>query len=192
MELAIGSGLMRDLAEAKGALARHGVVIVRGIETELEPAIMAGAKSSMASSPGRLSKIDDDELDKLFDKLRRTALKSVEELKELYVRLLANLGTESISDLSRELEGIGELFKWERIKQSIDPVNAKLAEKGFGPVVLEGPRELSDGFEVELEQRWPPAFKRFKNLVDEAAKTLAETEQPRRSERRAKKAPAKE
>jgi hypothetical protein len=195
MVMALDSGLVRDLGEAKGALARHGIVILRAIETELEPAIMAGAKSSMASSPGKLGKMDDDELDKFSDKLRKTAMKSAEELKDLYVRLLANLGTESIPDLSKELEGIGQLFRWERIRQSVDPVNARLAEEGFGPVVLEGPGELSEGFEMELVQRWPPAFERFKKLVDEAAKRLEEKEQPQekpQSQRRAKKAQAKE
>jgi hypothetical protein len=193
--MALDSGLMRDLGEAKAALARHGIVIIRAIETELEPAIMAGAKSSMASSPGRLGKMDDDELDEFSEKLRKTALRSADELMELYVRLLAKLGTESLPDLSKELEGIGQLFKWERVKTSIASVNTMLAEQGFKAVVLEGPGDLSEGFELELEQRWPSAFERFKALVDEAARKLEETEQaPQKpqSQKRAKKAQTKE
>jgi hypothetical protein len=195
MGMALDSELMRDLGEAKAALARHGIVIIRAIETELEPAIMAGAKSSMASSPGRLGKMDDDELDEFSEKLRKTALRSADELMELYVRLLAKLGTESLPDLSKELEGIGQLFKWERVKTSIASVNTMLAEQGFKAVVLEGPGDLSEGFELELEQRWPSAFERFKALVDEAARKLEETEQaPQKpqSQKRAKKAQTKE
>jgi hypothetical protein len=195
MGMALDSELMRDLGEAKAALARHGIVIIRAIETELEPAIMAGAKSSMASSPGRLGKMDDDELDEFSEKLRKTALRSADELMELYVRLLAKLGTESLPDLSKELEGIGQLFKWERVKTSIASVNTMLAEQGFKAVVLEGPGDLSEGFELELEQIWPSAFERFKALVDEAARKLEETEQaPQKpqSQKRAKKAQTKE
>jgi len=195
MGQALDSGLMRDLGEAKGALARHGIVIIRAIETELEPAIIAGAKSSMASSPGRLGKMDDEELDEFSEALRKTALESADELKELYVRLLAKLGTESVPVLAKELEGIGQLFRWDRIRESVGLINAKLAEKGFGPVILEGPGDLSEGFELELEQRWPPAFERFSALVDKAIEKLTETgvapEKPQ-SQKRAKKSRPKE
>ena len=174
--MALDPGLQRDLGEAKGALARHGIVIIRAIETELEPAIMSAAKSSMASSPKELDTMDEDELDRFTEKLRRTALKSADELKVLYVRLLGKLGNESAPALVEDLEGIGELFKWGRIQESAHPVDVELESKGFGPVTFEGPGDLSEGFELELEQRWPPAFERFKALVEEAAKRLEEAD----------------
>jgi hypothetical protein len=170
-------GLQRDLGEAKGALARHGVVIIRAIETELEPAIIAAARSSMAGSPGKLKRLDDDELDKFTEKLRRTARKSTEELSRLYVRLLAKLGDESPQALVQDLEGIGGLFRWERIAESAHEVDSELASKGFAPIVLDGPCDLSEGFELELEQRWPPAFERFRTLVEEAARRSEEAVQ---------------
>lgn len=174
--MALDPGLQRDLGEAKGALARHGIVIIRAIETELEPAIMSAAKSSMASSPRKLEKMDDDELDRFTEKLRRTALQSAEELKELYVRLLAKLGNESAPALVEDLEGIGELFKWGRIRESAQPVDRELESRGFGPITFEGPGDLSEGFELELEQRWPPAYERFKALVEEAARRQTEAD----------------
>jgi hypothetical protein len=169
-------GLIRDLTEAKGALARHGIVIIRAIETDLEPALMAAAKSAMAASPGRLSKMDDDELDKFTGKLRKLSLRSAEDLKDLYVRLMARLGTERAEELSEELEGIGQLFTWERIAKAAEPVNEKLAEMGFPSIALEGPSALSEGFELEFEKRWPPAFQRFRSLVDQAVKQIEERE----------------
>jgi len=174
MAQALDPALMRDLTEAKAALARHGIVIIRTIETDLEPALMSAAKSSMASSPGRLRKLDEDELDKFSEKLRKTSLQSAKELKELYVRLMAKLGTEDLGDLAIELEGIEQLFKWERVSKAVEPVNQKLAEKGFAPIVLEGPDDISESFELELEERWPPAFERFKLLVDQSVVMLKE------------------
>jgi hypothetical protein len=174
MAQALEPALIRDLTEATGALARHGVVIIRAIETYLEPALMAAAKSSMAASSEKLSKMDDDELDKFTGKLRKVSLKSAEDLRELYVRLMGRLGTEYIADLSKELEGIGQLFTWERIAKTTEPVNDKLVEMGFPPIELEGPAALSESFELEFEKRWPPAFERFKSLVDEAVRQLEE------------------
>ena len=176
MALALDPGLMRDLTEAKGALARHGVVIIRALETDLEPALMAAAKSVMAASPGKLNKMDDDELDRLTGMLRKTSLKSAEDLRELYVRLMARLGTDDIEELSKELEGIGQLFTWERILKTAGPVGDRLVEAGFGPIELEGPSALSEAFELELVDRWPPAFDRFRALVDEAARQMHERE----------------
>jgi enoyl-CoA hydratase/carnithine racemase len=113
MAQALDQGLLRDLSEAKAALARHGIVIIRAIETDLEPALMAAAKSSMAASSNKLSKMDDDELDKFSEKIRKTSQKSAEELMDLYVHLMTRLGTENCVNLAKELEGIGQLFKWE-------------------------------------------------------------------------------
>jgi hypothetical protein len=174
MAQALDPALKRDLTEAKAALARHGVVIIRAIETDLEPALMSAAKSSMSSSPGKLGNMDEDELDKFSDRLRQTSISSVGELKELYIRLMAKLGTENPSDLAIELEGIEQLFKWERVAKAVLPVNERLAERGFGPIVLEGPGDVSESFELELEERWPPAFERFKLLVDQSAVMMKE------------------
>jgi len=41
--------LLKDLVEAKADLARHGIVIVRAVETELEPAIMTSVRDVMSS-----------------------------------------------------------------------------------------------------------------------------------------------
>lgn len=71
MTTTLDPGLLRDLTEAKAALARHGIVIIRTIETELEPAIMAEAKDSVASSPRKLVKLKEDELDRFMEDLRK-------------------------------------------------------------------------------------------------------------------------
>jgi len=176
MAHSLDPGLLRDLTEAKAALARHGIVIIRTIETELEPALLAEAKNSMASSPRKLAQLDDEELDKFTDSLRKSAMKSTKELKDLYVRLLARLGIEYIGDLVKELEGIAELFKWERISKTAEPINQKLADKGFAPIELSGPEAISESFVVELQQKWPPAFERFKALADEAARRIEQQE----------------
>lgn len=172
MAHAIDPGLLRDLADAKSAIARHGIVIIRAIEIELEPALMAEAKSSMASASSILGKMDEAELDKFAKDLRKTSLKTAEELMDLYTRLLARLGTEFVGELAKDLEGIGELFSWERISKTVKPVNALLDEKGFPPITLGGPEALSESFALELEQRWPPAFDRFKSLVEEASRQI--------------------
>lgn len=169
-------GLLRDLTEAKADLARHGIVIVRTIETELEHAIMSQVKSLMASSPKRMSQLEENELDVFLEKLRKTSAKSVEQLRDLYVRLLAKLGTEFLGDLAKELDGIEQLIKWERIAKTVEPVNMKLAEKGFGQIELPGPESLSESFQMELDQKWPASFERFKVLVKDAATQLARSE----------------
>lgn len=172
MANSLDPGLVRDLVEAKAALARHGIVIIRAIETELEPALMAAVKSSMASNPSLFAKMDEEELDAFVGKMRNVSMKTANELKGLYIRLLGKLGTEYVGELAKELEGIGQLFTWERVSKSVEPVNSELSEKGFRPVELKGPESLSESFELELEQKWPPAFDRFKALVTEAEKQI--------------------
>ncbi len=54
MEGVLDPMLRKELGEAKAALARHGIVILRGVESELEPAIMIAVRDSLASSPGKL------------------------------------------------------------------------------------------------------------------------------------------
>ena len=155
--------MLKELTEAKGDLARHGVVIVRTVETELEPAIMAAVKDSLEASPRKLEDMKESDLDELLRELRKAAMGSAKELAGLYVRLLGKLGTEYIGDLVKELEGIGQLFRWERISQ---------AAKGFGPVDLRGPSDVSESFKLELEGKWAPAFERFKALADRTAEQL--------------------
>lgn len=166
--------LHKELGEAKAALARHGIVIMRGVETELEPAIMVAVRDSLASSPGKLKGMSDDQLDKFMDKVRGAAAKSAKELSLLHTHLLAKLGTEYIADLVDELDGIDQLFRWERIAKASGPVDELLKDKGFRPVSIPGPREVSDAFALELEEKWPSAFKRFRSLAEDAAKVLRE------------------
>lgn len=166
-------GLYKDLTEAKADLARHGIVIIRTIETDLEPAIMIAAKDSLASSRGRLSQLDDEALDVLVEKLRKVALGEVNELKELYTRLLARFGREFVGDLAKDLEGIGELFSWDRISHTVDPVNKLLEKQGFLPVALSDPSDISESFKLELEEKWGPSFARFQILVGKAAEEIA-------------------
>lgn len=166
-------GLFRDLIEAKADLARHGIVIIRMIETDLEPAIMTQVRASLASAPRKLMKMKDVELDRFMEDLRRTAMKSSVELRKLYTRLLATIGTEFLGDLVKELEGIGELFKWERVARTVEPVNTKLQERGFAPIALSDSGEVSEAFGVELDEKWPPAFARFKALAEKANAELA-------------------
>ncbi len=180
--------LHKELGEAKAALARHGIVIMRGVETELEPAIMVAVRDSLASSPGKLKGMSDDQLDKFMDKVRGAAAKSAKELSLLHTHLLAKLGTEYIADLVDELDGIDQLFRWERIAKASGPVDELLKDKGFRPASIPGPREVSDAFAVELEEKWPSAFKRFKSLAEDAAKVLREEGE---REKRAEPKPAK-
>lgn len=168
--------MLKELTEAKGDLARHGVVIVRTVETELEPAIMAAVKDSLEASPRKLEDMKESDLDELLRELRKTAMGSAKELAGLYVRLLGKLGTEYIGDLVKELEGIGQLFRWERISQAAKPVDDILAKKGFGPVDLRGPSDVSESFKLELEGKWAPAFERFKALADRTAEQLVRKE----------------
>ncbi len=165
-------GLLRDLKEAKAALARHGIVIIRTIETELEPAIMAEAKDSVASSPRKLAKLREDELDGLMEDLRRASMESAKELASLYTRLLAKLGTEYLGELIKELEGIDQLFKWSRIEKAVEPVNDILVENGFEKVQLGNPEDLSDAFKVELEEKWNSAFVRFRLIAEQAVEEM--------------------
>ncbi|MDQ1372207.1 MAG: hypothetical protein QG582_1122 [Candidatus Thermoplasmatota archaeon] len=180
--------LHKELGEAKAALARHGIVIMRGVETELEPAIMVAVRDSLASSPGKLKGMSDDQLDKFMDKVRGAAAKSTKELSLLHTHLLAKLGTEYIADLVDELDGIDQLFRWERIAKASGPVDELLKDKGFRPVSIPGPREVSDAFAVELEEKWPSAFKRFRSLAEDAAKALREEGE---RDKRAEPKPAK-
>lgn len=173
MEYKLEPGLYKDLTEAKADLARHGIVLIRTIETNLEPAIMSAARDSLASSRGRLSKLDDDALDVLVEKLRNAAQSEVDELKDLYTRLLAKFGREFVGDLTQELDGIGELFSWERISRSVEPVNKLLRKHGFEPIALSDPSDISESFKLELEEKWVPAFERFRTLVSKAASEIA-------------------
>lgn len=167
--------LVRDLTEAKAALARHGIVIIRSIETELEPVVMAAAKESMAASPGVLAKMEDDDLDAIVESLRKKAMKSTGEMKGRYTHLLAKLGTDYIGDLVKELDGINELFTWDRVsKAATSDISDLLREKGFGPLDKMSPEDVSENFAVELTSKWPEAFKRFQVLADQAAEVLAE------------------
>jgi len=172
MPYTLSPGLLRDLTEAKAALARHGIVIIRTIETELEPAMMAEAKDSLASSSRKLAQLKDEDLDRFMEGLRKASMKAVKELTDLYTRLLSKLGTEHIVELSKELEGIDQLFKWGRIEKSVEPVNEILAERGFRRIEIAGPEDLSDAFKVELEEKWNSAFVRFKLLAEQAAEEI--------------------
>lgn len=185
MSYSLDPVLLKDLTEAKAALARHGIVIIRGVETDLEPAIMAEVKDSMASSPRKLAQQKDEELDRYAESMRKAAMGSAHELKDLYTRLLAKLGTEFLGELVKELEGIDQLFKWERISRSVQPVNELLESKGFRPIELTGPETLSDAFKVELEERWEAAFTRFKSLAGQVAEEIK-----RQEEEEAKRVPA--
>jgi hypothetical protein len=166
--------LMKDLAESKAALARHGIVIMRSVENLLEPAMMAQVKDSMASSPEVLDGLRDDELDDLMKDIRATAIRSARKLAGLYTRLLAKLGTEFVVDLAKEVRGIKGLFVWDRVAREVDPVNKKLEKAGFRPITLPGPESLSASFAVELTTKWPVAFDRFSGLVRQAASAIEE------------------
>ena len=187
MSTTLDPGLIRDLTEAKAALARHGIVIIRTIETELEPAIMAEAKDSVASSPRKLSKLKDDELDKLMEDLRKASMKSAKELVILYTRLLTKLGTEHLGELVKELEGIDQLFKWSRIEKAVEPVNEILVENGFGKVQLGNPEDLNDAFKVELEEKWNLAFVRFRLIAEQVAEETKRKDANERSAAESKK-----
>ena len=97
---------------------------------------------------------------------------SSRDLADLYIRLLGKLGTEYVGDLAKELEGIGQLFKWNRISQAAKPVDDILEREGFGRIDLRGPGDVSDGFRLELEEKWTPAFLRFEALVARTADQL--------------------
>lgn len=174
MSAELSPGLERDLVAARAALARHGVVIIRTIESELEPAVMAAVRGVMASSRSSLSKLDEDALDQLMEDARKAVRDSSEELQRLYTRLLAKLGADDVRELIPELEGMDQLFRWDRVLRASEAVNPVLASKGFPPAELSGPEELSDAFKLELEERWPAAIAQFRTIVEAAAKELAE------------------
>lgn len=196
MEKALDPIKYKDLAEAKAALARHGIVIIRSIETDLEPAIMVEARSRIASSPHVLKDINEEELDALMEDLRKKAMRSAADLRKLYTRVLAQLGTEYIGDLVKDLDGISTLFTWNRVEKSLDKVNARLANAGFDPIQLEGPESLSESFALELNEKWPASFARFRQLASEAAKLLegagsAGTEKREEAAKKTRKAPSR-
>jgi hypothetical protein len=168
--------LVKDFTEAKADLARHGIVIIRAVETDLEPAILAEVKNSIASQPTRLRNLEEGELDGFLQGIRKAAMKSSADLRGLYVRLLSKLGTEYVPDLVGDLEGIGELFKWERVEKAVGTVNARLERKGFRAIALTGPETLSDDFAIELVEKWPASFSRFRELSERIAKILLEQE----------------
>jgi hypothetical protein len=181
MSVAVESALEKDLREAKSALARHGVVIMRTIEAELEPAMMAEVRRSMESSPRKLSKLSDEELDDLMEKTRKAAASESKALKKLYKRLLMRIGTKQPREIMEELEGIGQLFVWERMAQSAGPVNETLEEAGFEPIELAGAEILSDAFKLELEERWPAAFQQFKTLAELAVEHMKKLGEARKA-----------
>lgn len=178
MAAALDPVLRKELGEAKAALARHGIVILRGVENELEPAVMVAVRDSLASSPGKLRALSDEQLDQLMEKAREAAAKSAKDLSVLHTHLLAKLGTEYIGDVVKELDGIDQLFRWERIAKVADPVDGLLKSHGFRPVSLPGPSEVSEAFAVELEDKWPAALKRFRSLAEEAVKALGDSTGP--------------
>jgi hypothetical protein len=190
MSSELSPGLERDLVAARAALARHGVVIIRTIESELEPAVMAAVRGAIASSGKNLSALDEDALDRLMDDARKAVRDSSEDLQRLYTRLLAKLGVEDVRELLPELEGMDQLFRWDRVLQVSQAVNPVLAGRGLSSVELAGPEELSDAFKVELEERWPAAFAQFRTTAEAAAKELAgraEKPGPRESARTQKR-----
>jgi hypothetical protein len=176
MSYALESGLVKDLAEARAAIARHGIVIARAIETDLVPTIMAEARASMESSPRKLAAINEEDLDHLLEKMRKASTKSAEQLQDIYIRWLTKLGAGDPADVVDDLEGVGELFKWERISKAAEPATEVLRENGFRGIELVGPEDVSDSLKVELEERWPPAFDRLRDLLEKAAKASEQSE----------------
>lgn len=172
MEDSLDPILVKDLRDAKAALARHGIVILRTIQSELEPAILVKVRDSMASSPGRLKRMNDEALDRFMDEARSAVTQTALELADLHTHLLTKLGSEYVVDLVKELDGINQLFSWDRIAKVTDGVNVLLVSKGFDRIELDGPQEVSDAFAVELTEKWPISFDRFKSLADEAASKI--------------------
>ena len=179
MGVSLDPGLLRDLIEAKAAVARHGIVLIRSIENDLAPAIVAEARDSMAASPRKLSQMTEGELDKYLLRIRKRAMKASDDLVDLHKRLLSRLGTDNLVELQKDLEGIGQLYSWERIGKTVDEINPILSEKGFGRIELGDPTALSEEFAIELQQKWPAAFGRFSKLAKEASDELQrEVEEP--------------
>ncbi len=187
--------LVKDLRDAKAALARHGIVILRTIQNELEPAILVKVRDSMASSPGKLKRMSDEDLDEFMDEVRTVVTKTALELADLHTHLLTKLGSEYVVDLVKELDGINQLFHWERIAKVTDQVSVLLVSKGFDRIELDGPQEVSDAFAVELTEKWPRSFDRFKSLANEAAIKIKDMDPeaatkkptPRKTEKKGKK-----
>jgi hypothetical protein len=178
----------KDLVEAEGDVARHGIVIIRTIETELAPSIMTAARDSLESSGRKLSRLSEEELDDLVQSLRKAAVRSARELTKLYTRVLSKLGSTDPIELEKDLEGVDELFSWSRISKAIEPVNSILTERGFSALELSGPDDVSEIFKLELEEKWRPAFLRFSQAVSLAAqRARAEESEPPREARRPKK-----
>ncbi len=166
----------KTLVETESDVARHGIVIIRTIETELVPAMMAASRDSLESSPRKLARLDEDELDDLVQTLRKAAMKSAKELTKLYTRVLAKLGNEDLLELEKDLEGVDQLFRWDRIAMAAEPVNVILTERGFSRLELSGPEEVADSLRLELEEKWQPAFSRFSDAVRAAADDLRNLE----------------
>jgi len=178
----------KTLIATEGDVASHGVVIIRTIETELVPSIMAAARDSLESSPRKLSKLDEPDLDDLVQSLRKAATKSAKELSKLYTRILSKIGNEDIMELEKDLEGVDQLFRWQRIAKVAEPASAILVEHGFPPIELAGPEDVADGFRVELEEKWQPAFARFRDAVRKSAEAARTQDSvPSEPERRKKK-----
>jgi len=185
MSYGLAPATTKALVEAEADIARHGVVIIRTLETELAPSIMAAARDSLEGSPKKLAEMKDDELDELIRAIRKSAARSTRELSRLYTRLIAKLGNLDILDLEKDLEGIDQLFKWQRINNATEPVSAILEERGFSPIELAGPEDVADNLKVELEDKWRSAFSRFEEAVHRAAEELKEQE-PSKPPRRKK------
>jgi len=164
------------LVETEGDIARHGIVIIRTIETDLVPSIMAAARDSLESSPRKLGKLGEEDLDDLVQSLRKAASKSVKELTRLYTRVLSKVGNEDLLELEADLEGVDQLFRWQRIAKAIEPVDAILVEHGFSPLELSGPEDVAENLRFELEEKWEPAFSRFSEAVRIAAENIRKQE----------------
>src|SRR4030043_2094026 len=106
MAVSLDPGLIRDLIEAKAAVARHGIVLIRSIENDLAPAIVSEARDSMATPPRKLSQMTEGELDKYLLRLRKKAMRTSDDLAELYKRLLSRLGTDKKIDFHKGRGGM--------------------------------------------------------------------------------------
>jgi len=157
--------LRKEFDEARAAVARHGVVIVRAVEEDLVPAIMAAARDSLSASPRGLSKLGENALDRLVEDLRKAAGNEAHRLRDMYVRVLADIGGQEPKELAKTIDGIEELFEWERIARTSEPVNKTLVDRGFQPLRLAGPADVSDSFEIELTDKWPAAVQRLRSLA---------------------------
>jgi len=192
MNAQLDAVLRKELAEARAAVARHGVVIVRAIEEDLVPAIMAAARDSLSASPRGLSKLGEKALDNLVGNLREVASKEALELRDVYVRVLADIGGQEPKELTKTIDGIEQLFEWERIARTSEPVSRTLVDRGLRPLQLAGPGDVSDSFEIELTVKWPAAVQRLRDLtvtmVDQVAAEKAPREEGGPSKRKGRRA----